>query len=84
MAARTRLSVGAAACRCGLEQSPRVTSLSEEVSPTRRIGVDEVAPRFEAAFARTFDTQLDAATPDDNWIEEILADGGGQLPDNVR
>jgi lipoate-protein ligase B len=42
---------------CGLSETPKVTSLSNEVG--RRIGVDELAPAFCDAFAQAMDVELE-------------------------
>lgn len=59
--------------RCGLEQSPQVTSLSEEAAPARRVTVDDLCPHFEAAFARAFDRPLQSEAAGDAWVDEIVA-----------
>ena len=41
---------------CGLHETPRVTSMTRECG--RKIGVDEVVPHFEDAFAHAFECEL--------------------------
>ena len=41
---------------CGLNEAPQVTSISREIG--RSVGVGELRPHFEAAFARTFECDL--------------------------
>ena len=68
--------------RCGLSNTPLVTSLSEQTD--RSVSVDAVVPVFESAFSRVFEREVITATQEST--AELLADAAdaGGCPEMSR